>query len=173
MLQILYNRISSDFPEFSYILTLTHTINKYWSVYIETQDFSSDLYKDQIFRTGAAYLFNDDLQFEATFGTNTKNSSIFFLNLGASYRLDFHKDVDPEVKLEEKLMKKEERMYKKGAKKAQKADKEIKKLERNQMVEIIEVRTKSELKAFVNFQFTLYKRNPFWVPPIKKKNYTS
>ena len=37
------------------------------------------------------------------------------------------------------------------------------------MVKIIEVRTKSELKAFVNFQFTLYKRNPFWVPPIKKE----
>ena len=47
----------------------------------------------------------------------------FFFNIGASYRLDFHKDVDPEVKLEEKLMKKEERMYMKGAKKAQKADK--------------------------------------------------
>ena len=120
----IYNRISSDFPEFSYILSLTHTINEKWSTYIETQNFSSDLYKDQIFRTGAAYLFSDDLQFEATLGFNTKNSpSIFFFNIGASYRLDFHKDVDPEVKLEEKLMKKEERMYMKGAKKAQKADK--------------------------------------------------
>lgn len=120
----IYNRISSQFPEFSYIITLTHTINKKWSAYIETQDFSSDLYKDQIFRAGAAYLFNDDLQFEATLGSNTKNSpSIFFFNLGASYRLDFHKDVDPEAKIEEKLMKKEEKMYKKGAKKAQKADK--------------------------------------------------
>ena len=37
------------------------------------------------------------------------------------------------------------------------------------MVKIIEVRTRSELKAFVNFQFTLYKRNPYWVPPIKKE----
>lgn len=120
----IYNRISSQFPEFSYILTLTHTINKKWSAYIETQDFSSDLYKDQIFRAGAAYLFNDDLQFEATLGSNTKNSpSIFFFNLGASYRLDFHKDVDPEAKIEEKLMKKEEKMYMKGAKKEQKADK--------------------------------------------------
>ncbi len=120
----IYNRISSNFPEFSYILSLTHTINEKWSAYIETQNFSSDLYKDQIFRAGAAYLFNDDLQFEATLGSNTKNSpSIFFFNIGASYRLDFHKDVDPEVKLEEKLMKKEERMYMKGAKKAQKADK--------------------------------------------------
>ena len=120
----IYNRISSNFPEFSYILTLTHTINEKWSAYIETQNFSSDLYKDQIFRAGAAYLFNDDLQFEATLGSNTKNSpSIFFFNLGASYRLDFHKDVDPEAKKEEKLMKKEEKMYMKGAKKAQKADK--------------------------------------------------
>ena len=86
----IYNRISSEFPEFSYILTLTHTINKNWSVYIEYTRFFSDLYKDQIFRTGAAYLFNDDLQFEATFGSNTKNSpSIFFFNLGASYRLGF------------------------------------------------------------------------------------
>ena len=120
----IYNRISSNFPEFSYILTLTHTINEKWSAYIETQNFSSDLYKDQIFRAGAAYLFNDDLQFEATLGSNTKNSpSIFFFNLGASYRLDFHKDVDPEAKLEEKLMKREEKMYMKGAKKAQKADK--------------------------------------------------
>ena len=120
----IYNKISSDFPEFSYILTLTHTINEKWSTYIETQNISSDLYKDQIFRTGAAYLFNNDLQFEATFGANTKNSpSMIFFNLGASYRLDFHKDVDPELKLEEKLMKKEERVYIKGAKKAQKADK--------------------------------------------------
>ena len=120
----IFNRISSDFPEFSYILTLTHTINEKWSAYIETQNFSSDLYQDQIFRTGAAYLFSDDLQFEATLGSNTKNSpSIFFFNIGASYRLDFHKDVNPEEKLEEKLMKKEERMYMKGAKKAQKEDK--------------------------------------------------
>ena len=94
-----------------------------------------------------------------------------FFNIGASYRLDFHKDVDPEVKLEEKLMKKEERMYMKGAKKAQKADKkEIKKQGRNQkMIEIIEVKKKSELKAFVDFQFKLYEKSPFWVPPIKNE----
>ena len=37
------------------------------------------------------------------------------------------------------------------------------------MIEITEVKTKSELKAFVNFQFDLYKKNPFWVPPIKNE----
>ena len=103
------------------------------------------------------------MQFEATLGFNTKILHQSFFNIGASYRLDFHKDVDPEVKLEEKLMKKEERMYMKGAKKHRKQiKKEIKKQGRNQkMIEIIEVKKKSELKAFVDFQFKLYEKSPF------------
>ena len=34
-------------------------------------------------------------------------------------------------------------------------------------VEIKEVKTKSDIKKFVEFQFTLYKGDKFWVPPIK------
>ena len=37
------------------------------------------------------------------------------------------------------------------------------------MIRIIEVKTKSDLKAFVNFQFKLYEKSPFWVPPIKNE----
>ena len=37
------------------------------------------------------------------------------------------------------------------------------------MIEIVEVRTKSQLRAFVNFQFKLYEKSPFWVPPIKNE----
>ena len=37
------------------------------------------------------------------------------------------------------------------------------------MIDIIEVKSKSELKAFVNFQFKLYEKSPFWVPPIKNE----
>jgi len=37
------------------------------------------------------------------------------------------------------------------------------------MIEIIEVTKKSELKAFVDFQFKLYEKSPFWVPPIKNE----
>ena len=37
------------------------------------------------------------------------------------------------------------------------------------MIEVIEVKTKSELKAFVDFQFKLYDKSPFWVPPIKNE----
>ena len=118
-----YNRILTDFPEMNYILTLTHTINPLWSVYLETQGYSSDIYTDQIFRTGAAYLLTDDIQLEATIGANTKDTpSLFFMNVGVSYRLDFHKDIDPEQKAEEKALRKEEKSMKKGAKKAEKAN---------------------------------------------------
>jgi hypothetical protein len=118
-----YNRILTDFPETNYILTLTHTINPLWSVYLETQGYSSEIYTDQIFRTGAAYLLTDDIQLEATIGANTKDTpSLFFINAGVSYRLDFHKDIDPEKKAEEKAMRKEEKSMKKGAKKAEKAN---------------------------------------------------
>lgn len=34
------------------------------------------------------------------------------------------------------------------------------------MIEIKEIVTKKEMKAFVSFPFSLYKNNPFWVPPI-------
>ena len=32
-----------------------------------------------------------------------------------------------------------------------------------------EVKTKGELKKFVDFQYSLYKENKFWVPPLKKE----
>lgn len=34
---------------------------------------------------------------------------------------------------------------------------------------IAEVRTKKELKRFVEFQYSLYKNNKFWVPPLKSE----
>lgn len=119
----MYNRILSAYPEINYILTLTHTINPLWSVYIETQGYSGEMYTDQVFRTGAAYLLADDIQLEATVGANTKDTpSLFFINAGVSYRLDFHKDINPEEKAEEKALKKEEKSIRKGAKKAEKAN---------------------------------------------------
>jgi GNAT superfamily N-acetyltransferase len=34
-------------------------------------------------------------------------------------------------------------------------------------LEIIEVRTKRELKTFIDFPYKLYRNSPYWVPPIK------
>ena len=90
---------------------------------METQGYSSERYTDQIFRTGAAYLLTDDIQLEATIGANTKDTpSLFFINAGVSYRLDFHRDIDQKRKKKKKLYAKKKKPSKKGQKKAEKAN---------------------------------------------------
>ena len=121
-----YDRIASNFPEQSYILTLTHTFSPKWSVYMENQGIYSEVYVDQIFRTGAAFLLTDDIQIEGSIGANTKDSpSLFSMNAGISYRLDFHKDKDKagiqSEKDRKKAIKKERKGLDKQAKKASKS----------------------------------------------------
>lgn len=87
------NRIGSDFSEFQYVLTLTHSFTNQWVIFGETQGIKSDFYADNIFRVGGAYLWNKDFQLDANIAFNTKDTpSIFNIAFGASYRLDFHKD---------------------------------------------------------------------------------
>lgn len=87
------NRIGSDFSEFQYVLTLTHSLSPQWVIFGETQGIDSDFYADNIFRLGGAYLWYKDFQLDANIAFNTKDTpSIFSFAFGASYRLDFHKD---------------------------------------------------------------------------------
>ncbi|MBO3117552.1 transporter [Winogradskyella sp. DF17] len=87
------NRIGSDFSEFQYVLTLTHSFTNQWVIFGETQGIKSDFYADNIFRVGGAYLWNKDFQLDTNIAFNTKDTpSIFNIAFGASYRLDFHKD---------------------------------------------------------------------------------
>jgi hypothetical protein len=119
-----YNRFLSDYIEKSYILTLTHTFHPLWSIYIENEVISSDLYESTLFRSGAAYLFSNDIQIEASIGMNIKNSpSLLLANLGVSYRLDFHQDFQSAKELEEKENKKNEKKLKKSLKKTTKLEK--------------------------------------------------
>ncbi|TAI48673.1 transporter [Flagellimonas allohymeniacidonis] len=91
---IAYDRIGTDFPEWSYAVSLTHAFrNPKWSVFFETQGFNSDRYSDILLRTGVAYLINQNFQADFHLGSNFKTSpSRLFTVLGFSYRLDFHKD---------------------------------------------------------------------------------
>ncbi|HKJ06462.1 MAG TPA: GNAT family N-acetyltransferase [Flavobacteriaceae bacterium] len=41
------------------------------------------------------------------------------------------------------------------------------------MIQLKELKTKAELKKFVEFPFKLYKKNPYWVPPIIKDELAS
>jgi len=119
-----YDRYLSDYPQKSYIITLTHTLDPLWSVYIENHGRFSDLYKDYLFRMGAAYLWNDNIQIEATLGSSLKNTPHqLLINAGVSYRLDFHKDFISAEEIQESEMKKQERQLKKTLKKNTKGEK--------------------------------------------------
>ncbi|NQY29553.1 MAG: transporter, partial [Flavobacteriaceae bacterium] len=83
----------TDFPIYSYILTLTHALNEKSAVFAEHQGIINDVYADSLFRFGGAYLLSQDIQLDAGLTLNTKNTpSVFGINVGFSYRMDFHKD---------------------------------------------------------------------------------
>lgn len=93
VINLIKDRIGSDFSEFQYILTLTHSFNPQWVVFGEAQGIKSDFYADNLFRFGGAYLWSKDFQLDTAVTLNTKDTpSVFSVNFGASYRLDFHKD---------------------------------------------------------------------------------
>ncbi|PAM95408.1 hypothetical protein B4N84_09040 [Flavobacterium sp. IR1] len=86
---IIADHITTDFPSYGYVLTLTHGFNERWSGFVENQGFKSDFYSDAIGRVGAAYLINPNLQVDASFSSNFKNSpSIMYGGVGVSWRYD-------------------------------------------------------------------------------------
>ena len=93
VMNLIKDRIGSDFSEFQYVLTLTHSFTPQWVVFGEAQGINSDFYADNIFRFGGAYLWTPNFQLDANIAFNTKDTpSVFNIAFGASYRLDFHKD---------------------------------------------------------------------------------
>lgn len=116
---IAYNKIGTDFASIDYILTLTRGFNKQWSGFIENQGFMGDYYSDGVFRMGAAYLFNKDMQIDASIGKNLKGTpNLFSGGIGFSWR--FTKNYK-EVKIEkDNGSKMDKKMKKKGEKEAKK-----------------------------------------------------
>lgn len=93
VMNLIKDRIGTDQSDFQYILTLTHSFNPKWVIFGETQGIKSDFYADNLFRFGGAYLWRKDFQLDTAITFNTKDTpSVFSVNFGASYRLDFHKD---------------------------------------------------------------------------------
>ena len=131
---IAYDQIGSDFPEWHYIVSYTRAFrNPKWSSFIEYQGISSDRYKDNIIRVGTAYLFSEQLQFDAHVSSNIASGSLVYeAAIGASYRLDKHKD--KAVAIEDQGSKnggggpiKKNAMKKKGKKNKKKSKKDSKK----------------------------------------------
>lgn len=93
VINLIKDRIGTDYSEFQYILTLTKAINQSIVIFGETQGIKNDYYGDNLFRLGGAYLWGKDFQLDTALTFNTKDTpSVFSVNFGVSYRLDFHKD---------------------------------------------------------------------------------
>ena len=115
--------MGSDFDEFQYIFTLTKSINEGLVLFAETQGIKSDVYGDNLIRFGGAYLLNKNLQIDTDLTLNTKNTpSIFTINAGLSYRLDFHvdKEITIDDNIDEEFMENEMERLNKFSKKEQK-----------------------------------------------------
>ncbi len=95
---VFYNYIGSDFKGLSYIVTATKNLNDYWSAFTEIEGTSSQYKNKTNIGVGAAYLYNENLQFNASLrGTLQQNEVGMYAGIGASYRLNKHQDKFLEV----------------------------------------------------------------------------
>ncbi|MGB3592502.1 MAG: transporter [Nonlabens sp.] len=90
---IIADMLGSDFSSYQGIATITHSFNNRYAGFIEFQTIIGDFYSDELLRAGGAMLLNRNWQIDAGITTNFKDTpTVFQINLGMSYRLDWHKD---------------------------------------------------------------------------------
>ncbi|MDN3724015.1 transporter [Aequorivita sp. SDUM287046] len=114
---IIVDRVTTDFPTYGYIVTLTHATNRWFSVFLENQGLKSDFYSDQLLRGGAATLINENFQVDLSLTYSFKDTpSKFYGRAGVAYRFDMHDkdeyledDANKELKEKEKKDKKDAR----------------------------------------------------------------
>lgn len=83
------DKFISDYSSYGYILTLTRGINAKWSAFLENQGYKSDYYSDVIFRGGAAFLLQKNMQIDASIGANIKDTPALIIGgIGFSWRFD-------------------------------------------------------------------------------------
>jgi hypothetical protein len=124
---IILDRFPSETMSFDYVLTMTRGFNSRLSGFIEIQGFNNLYYKDHYFRTGAAYLVRQNLQVDASIGSNFQGApNIVFGGIGASWRFDAnYQDVMLRIPKEDKRSKLDKKSDKLKDKKKEKENKRI------------------------------------------------
>lgn len=109
------DKIATENRAYSYIVTATYALNNQWSIFIENQgDFLKHKTDIQL-GTGAAYLWNENLQLDASIRANTNtDESAFIVGLGAAWRIDRHQDELIEKDKDGKRVKRKKRKKRKG-----------------------------------------------------------
>lgn len=123
---VFMDKITTEYKQMGYIITLTKGINDNWSVFFENKGIKSDYYADGIFSTGAAYLLGKNLQVDFTMSKNFKDTpSIFYGGFGVSWRSDInYKEV--RIKVEKDKSKMDKKVEKKAEKSKKKRVDEVK-----------------------------------------------
>ncbi len=86
---IIADKVTTDFPSFGGIITLTRGFSEKWSGFLESQIYSSDFYADVLFRSGAAYLIKENIQLDGSLTANLKDTpSVFYASVGIAWRFD-------------------------------------------------------------------------------------
>lgn len=86
---IIADKVGTDCPSYGYIVTLTRGFTPRWTGFLENQGYQSDFYADNIIRSGAAYLIRENIQIDANFGVNFKNTpALLNAGVGISWRFD-------------------------------------------------------------------------------------
>ncbi len=114
-------------------LTFTCNLNSRWSIFAEYKGLKNELNSDVYLQIGSTYLLNKNTQIDISTGKSVKNTpSIGFMGLGISYRLDRHKDIEPqnrkklkEIKIVEKKLNSVNSNDKKSSRRDQKQNKKL------------------------------------------------
>ena len=126
---ITIDRLGDSNSVFNYTTTLTHNFkNPRWSSFIEYEIIKNNVYSDNYYKFGAAYLLNKDFQVDTSVGLNHKKTpSNLNISIGVSTRFDWYKDELPvdrkELKANKKRRKKNKKSIKKDYKLTKKQDK--------------------------------------------------
>lgn len=91
---LIADNISSKNNYYKYIITATYAVSNRWSVFIENQTRYQKNHKPKVNNgLGLAYLYNRNLQLDASIRTNFfADYSFTYSAIGASWRLDRHSD---------------------------------------------------------------------------------
>ncbi len=86
---IIADKYMTDYPTLGWISTMTRGFNMRWSGFLEIQAYKSDFYADTVGRLGAAYLIRENIQLDASFAKNIKDTpAILYGSFGMSWRFD-------------------------------------------------------------------------------------
>lgn len=90
---IFYDRLGTDFSEFSYIITGTYNFTDRWSTFIENQTVFQKTQNNINLGTGLAFLYNNNIQLNSSARFLVEGEANgFYAGFGVSFRIDKHKD---------------------------------------------------------------------------------